>query len=141
MAESIDEFLGAPFVRSARTLDGPAIVEDWPGEEPTVGVAATTVSDTLRPSFGNRWERGDGLAGMKLALASGLGFSDPVIFLVGCASEENIYEDIPWTFLHGRASTRRIAFVIGLLSRVRGSLFGGCGGHYSGNGRGCISVV
>ena len=60
MAESIEEFLGAPLTSSARTLEAPAMVGSWPAEEPPKGFGFTTGSETLRVSFGNRWERGEG---------------------------------------------------------------------------------
>jgi hypothetical protein len=61
IAESIDEFLGAPFASSARTPEAPAIVDEGPVEEPPRGFGFTTGSETLRLlSFGNRREGGAG---------------------------------------------------------------------------------
>jgi len=68
IAESIDEFLGAPFASSARTLEEPAMAEVWADEgEAPEGFGFTMGSETLRLSFGNRWERegGTGLAGVE----------------------------------------------------------------------------
>lgn len=74
MAESIEEFLGAPLASSARTLVEPAMAEGWPGGLPPRGFGFTTGSETLRASFGNRWEKegGAGLAGGWSALGSTL---------------------------------------------------------------------
>ncbi len=74
MAESIDEFLGAPFASSARTPEEPAMAAGWLEEEPPGGFGFTTGSETLRVSFGNRCERGGGagLAGAWLVRGSTL---------------------------------------------------------------------
>jgi len=60
MAESIDEFRGAPFVSSARGPELPVIVDKGPVEVPPRGLGFTTGSETLRVSFGNRCERREG---------------------------------------------------------------------------------
>jgi hypothetical protein len=58
MAESIDEFLGALFVGSAReAAEGPAMVGRAFEELPPSGVLVTTESDRLRLSFGIRGDR------------------------------------------------------------------------------------
>jgi hypothetical protein len=68
MAESIEEFLGALLAGSARTLDWPAMVDDWPIGEPLEGWTAMAESETLRVSFGSCGERGG--AGLEEAVST-----------------------------------------------------------------------